>query len=41
MPRDANGQVAIPIEISPLRALAAEDLKLPAGWKLEGATYLE
>ena len=43
VPRDAIGQVAFPIEISPLFALTAEELaaRLPANFQVTGPTFLE
>jgi UDP-N-acetylglucosamine/UDP-N-acetylgalactosamine diphosphorylase len=38
LPRKENGDVAVPVEISPLFALDAEELarRLPKGWSLQG-----
>ena len=43
VPRDAEGKVAVPIEISPLLALEAADLegKIPAGMRFDQPTYLQ
>jgi len=43
VPRDAEGNASIPLEVSPLFALDDAELKLrvAAGRKIEGATYLE
>ncbi len=42
LPRKEKGDVAIPVEISPLFALDADELKrrLPAGWGLQGSQVL-
>ncbi len=43
VPRDANGNVTVPMEISPLFALDPEELaaKVDRNWRIEGPTYLE
>lgn len=43
VPRDAEGRVSVPIEISPLRALEAADLadKIPADLRLDRPTHLD
>jgi UDP-N-acetylglucosamine/UDP-N-acetylgalactosamine diphosphorylase len=42
LPRRANGDVAIPVEISPLFAMDAEELsrRLPPSWRLQGDSVL-
>ena len=42
LPRKENGDVAIPVEISPLFALDVEELarRLPKGWSLQGGNVL-
>jgi UDP-N-acetylglucosamine/UDP-N-acetylgalactosamine diphosphorylase len=42
LPRQANGDVAIPVEISPLFAMDAEELskRLPPSWRLQGDSVL-
>ncbi|MBY0523316.1 MAG: UDPGP type 1 family protein [Gemmataceae bacterium] len=42
VPRDANGSAAVPLEISPLYALDAEELagKVDCNLKIDGPTYL-
>jgi hypothetical protein len=43
VPRDATGNVAVPLEISPLYALDSEELatKVDRNLRIEGPTYLE
>ena len=42
IPRNANGDTSVPLEISPLYALDAEELarKVPRDIRIEGPTYL-
>ena len=42
VPRQPNGDTAVPLEISPLYALDAEELaaKVPPGLRIEGPLYL-
>ena len=43
VPRDAQGKVAVPVEVSPLFALDAAEIKakIKPGLRIEKATYFE